>query len=136
MKQKDRKIRNSEWRASPLTPFDLLIFLSIPLVCPSEGLEVRHESLRHDDALDLPGPFEDVVDLDVAEPLLEELMLRRDGALGAADLDGVDARPDRRLPRHRLAAARLLRVRLTLIREPRRVPRRHARRGQPAPDAR
>src|SRR5437879_3844337 len=84
----------------------------------SERFQVREQALRDHDALDLTGAFEDVVDLDVAEPLLEELVVLRDRPFCAADLDRLDARADRGLPGHRLAHARLLRVGELLVRHP------------------
>src|SRR5690606_30825022 len=94
----------------------------------SEGLQIRDEALRDDDALDLTRALEDVVDLDVAEPLLEELVVLSDRALGAADLDRLDARADGGLAGHRLAHRRLLRVRQALIGHPGRAPGERARR--------
>src|SRR5207253_2416930 len=88
----------------------------------SERLQIRDEALRDDDALDLTGAFEDVVDLDVAEPLLEELVVLRNGAFRAANLDRVDARANRGLAGHRLRHARFFCVLDAFVRHPRRAP--------------
>src|SRR5262249_19880728 len=97
---------------------DLILALRARVTRWSEGLQIRDQTLRDDDALDLAGAFEDVVDLDVAKPLLEKLVFGGDRAFRAADLDGLDACVDCGLSGEGFRHARLFGVWLLLVGHP------------------